>query len=48
MDPKAMFKFSSGLYVVSARDGEDYGACVINTGLQLTSAPLQVEVVVNK
>ena len=48
MDPKAMFKFSSGLYVVSARDGEDYGACVINTGLQLTSTPLQVEVVVNK
>ena len=48
MDTKALFKFSSGLYVVSAKDGDDYGACVINTGLQLTSEPLQVQVVVNK
>ena len=48
MDAKALFKFSSGLYVVSACEGDDYGACVINTGLQLTSQPLQVEVVVNK
>lgn len=48
MDARALFKFSSGLYVVSARDGDDIGACVINTGLQLTSEPLQIEVVVNK
>ena len=48
MDATALFKFSSGLYVVSARAGEDVGACVINTGLQLTAEPLQVEVVVNK
>lgn len=48
MDVTALHKFHSGLYVVSARAGEDVGACVINTGLQLTSAPLQVEVVVNK
>ena len=48
MDARALFKFSSGLYVVSAKVGDDYGACVINTGLQLTSTPLQIEVVVNK
>ena len=48
MDPKALFKFQSGLYVVSAQAGEDVGACVINTGMQLTSEPLQVQVVVNK
>lgn len=49
MDATALFKFSSGLYVVSARaDDGDVGACVINTGLQLTSKPLQVAVVVNK
>lgn len=48
MDATALFKFQSGLYVVSAYDGEDTGACIINTGLQLTSEPLQVEVVVNK
>jgi ferric-chelate reductase [NAD(P)H] len=48
MDVTAMYKFSSGLYVVSAATDDDYGACVINTGLQLTSEPLQVQVVVNK
>lgn len=48
MDATALYKFQSGLYVVSAQAGEDVGACVINTGLQLTSTPLQVEVVVNK
>lgn len=48
MDASALFKFTSGLYVVSASDGQDYGACVINTGLQLTAEPLQLQVVVNK
>lgn len=48
MDPKALFKFSYGLYIVSATDGERTGACLINTGLQVTSNPLQVAVVVNK
>lgn len=48
MDSTALFKFSSGLYVVSAATEDDYGACVINTGLQLTSKPLSVQVVVNK
>lgn len=48
MDANALFTLQSGLYVVSARAREDIGACVINTGLQLTSEPLQVEVVVNK
>ena len=48
MDATALYKFQSGLYVVSAKAGDDVGACIINTGLQLTSNPLQVEVVVNK
>ena len=48
MDVTALYKFSSGLYVVSAATEDDYGACVINTGLQLTSQPLQVMVAVNK
>ena len=48
MDPRALYKFQSGLYVVSAQAGEDVGACIINTGLQLTREPLQVQVVVNK
>ncbi|MDO4796609.1 MAG: flavin reductase family protein [Coriobacteriales bacterium] len=48
MDATALFSFQSGLYVVSASDGEERAACIINTGLQLTSSPIQVEVVVNK
>ena len=48
MDATALFKFQSGLYVVSAQAKDEVGACIINTGLQLTSEPLQVEVVVNK
>lgn len=48
MDASALFRFSSGLYVVSADDGERPGACLVNTGLQLTSSPLQVSVTVNK
>ena len=39
MDPKALFKFSSGLYVVAASHGDDVGACLINTGMQLTAEP---------
>ena len=50
MDASALFKFSSGLYVVSADPGagERAAACLVNTGLQVTSAPLQVSVTVNK
>lgn len=48
MDATAMFTFPSGLYVVSASTANDYGACVINTGLQVTAEPLQVQVIVNK
>ncbi len=48
MDTKAFRAFSSGLYVVSAHFEGDVSACVINTGMQLTSDPYQVQVVVNK
>lgn len=48
MDASALFTFSSGLYIVSANDGERTGACLVNTGLQVTSQPLQVAVTVNK
>ena len=48
MDTSALFKFSSGLYVVTADDGERAGACLVNTGLQVTAEPLQVSVTVNK
>lgn len=48
MDATALFRFQSGLYVVSANDSEHEAACLVNTGLQVTAEPLQVEVVINK
>lgn len=44
----AMFKFSYGLYVLTAKEGEKDNGCIINTGLQVTSDPKQVSVCVNK
>ena len=39
IQPEAMFKFSYGLYVLSAScDGKDNG-CIINTAVQLTDTP---------
>lgn len=48
MDTSALYKLTSGLYVVSTQDGDTVSACLINTGLQLTSVPLQIQAVVNK
>lgn len=48
MDPKAMFKISYGLYVLSAREGEKDNACIINTLMQVTSSPNRVTIAVNK
>lgn len=48
MEKSALSRFQSGLYVVSACADGEVGACIVNTGMQLTSSPLQVEVVVNK
>ena len=48
-DPTALFKASYGLYLLSAKDGEQDNACVINTFLQITSnAPCICIVSVNK
>ena len=48
IQPEAMFKFSYGLYVLSAScDGKDNG-CIINTAVQLTDTPKQVAIAVNK
>lgn len=48
MNKRALYAFQSGLYVVSATVAGERAGCVINTGLQLTGDPLQVQVVINK
>lgn len=48
VDSRAMFRLSYGLYVLSAReDGRDNG-CIINTVMQVTDTPKQIEIAVNK
>ena len=48
MDPKAMYKLSYGLFVLtSALDGKDNG-CITNTAIQVTSEPNRIAVAVNK
>lgn len=47
-DPKAFFKLSYGLFVLTARDGEKDNGCIINTAEQLTSEPGRISIAVNK
>lgn len=44
----AMFKFSYGLFVLTAREGEKDNGCIINTAIQVTQDPKQVSICVNK
>ena len=48
MDMKVMNKISYGLYVLSARCGNQYNGCIINTLSQVTTSPNRVSVTVNK
>lgn len=44
----AMFKFSYGLFVLTAREEEKDNGCIINTAIQVTADPKQVSIAVNK
>ena len=48
MDPKAMYKLSYGLFVLTAKEGEKDNGCIINTAIQAASSPNQVSICVNK
>ena len=50
MDKKALYKFSYGLFVLTAEDKDNNRAngCIINTAIQLTSEPLTISIAVNK
>lgn len=48
MNPKAIYKLSYGLFVLtSVLEGRDNG-CIINTAAQVTSAPNRISIAVNK
>jgi flavin reductase (DIM6/NTAB) family NADH-FMN oxidoreductase RutF len=44
----AFFKFSYGLFVLSAKDGNKDNGCIINTAIQLTDNPKLISIAVNK
>jgi flavin reductase (DIM6/NTAB) family NADH-FMN oxidoreductase RutF len=48
MDPKAMFKLSYGLFVLTAREGDKDNGCITNTAIQVTSEPNHISIAVNK
>ena len=48
MDPNALFKFSYGLFVLTAKDGAKDNGCIINTAAQLTDTPKRITIAVNK
>ena len=48
VEQNAMFSFSYGLFVLTARDGQKDNGCIINTALQLTDSPKRIGIAVNK
>lgn len=47
MDDKALFRLTSGLFLLIAKTDKDNG-CIINTVLQVTASPVRITVVVNR
>ena len=48
IEPSALFNFSYGLFVLTAREGDKDNGCIINTALQLTQDPHRISIAVNK
>lgn len=48
MNPKALFKITYGLYLLSTRSYGQDNACIINTAVQVASDPLLISISVNK
>lgn len=43
MDLKVMNKISYGLFILTARDGTKDNGCVINTAMQVTANPKELQ-----
>lgn len=48
MNQKALNKFSYGLFVLTARDGEKDNGCIIHSASQVTTKPNQISICVFK
>jgi flavorubredoxin/flavin reductase (DIM6/NTAB) family NADH-FMN oxidoreductase RutF len=43
-----MFKLTYGLFLISTKNGNADNACIINTVMQITEKPLQINAIINK
>lgn len=48
IEKNSVFKFSYGLFVITAKNGDKDNGCIINTAQQVTDSPLRISVTVNK
>lgn len=48
VENNALFSFSYGLFVLSAKEGDKDNGCIINTAVQVTNTPNRISVTVNK
>ena len=48
MDQKAMYKLSYGLFVLTANSNGKHNGCIINTAMQVTDTPKQIQICINK
>lgn len=48
MNPKAMYKLSYGLFVVTAEHGGKLNGCITNTAIQVANTPDRVGLAINK
>ena len=47
-NPAALFKFSYGLYALSAKEGDKDNCCIINTAIQMANKPERISISVIK
>ncbi len=48
MNTQALFKIGYGLYILTANENGKDNGCIINTVMQVTADPCQIEIAVNK
>ena len=48
MDPRAFYKITYGLYLLTAKDGAKDNGCIINTAIQVANTPDRISVAVIK
>ena len=48
MENAALQKFIYGMFILTAREGEQDNGCIVNTAMQVSSKPNRIAVCINK